>query len=190
MFEKILSLQVGSFFGGGIGSLLYDWEQMGLFSYVLPFLLIFALVFGILTKVKVFDNKSVNAIISLVVGLLALQFNVVSTFFSEIFPKLGIGLAVLLVFMILVGLFLDPKNKYQNYSLLGVAVIIFIVVLVQTFGWFDSSNSWMLYQNLPQIIGVIIFLVILGVIVISGDSNKRRKGFTLPGHNPIIFQGG
>ena len=61
------------------------WEQIGVFSYILPFLMIFALVFGILMRMGIFkENKAVSAIVALAVGLLSLQFDFVPRFFSEI----------------------------------------------------------------------------------------------------------
>ena len=60
-------------------------------------MLIFALVFGILIKTQIFkDNKAVNGIIALAVAFMALQFDFVPTFFAQIFPRLGIGLAIIL----------------------------------------------------------------------------------------------
>ena len=93
-----------SFGGGGIGNLLSNLEQQGVFQYLLPFLLIFTLVFGILSKINVFGtqrNQVINGVISLVVGLMALQFNAVSIFFSELFPRVGIALSIILVLLIL-----------------------------------------------------------------------------------------
>ncbi len=184
MLEQILTLQWGGFYGGDVGSLLSYWEQIGFFSYILPFLLIFALVFGILTRVKVFDNKSINGVIALVIGLLALQFNFVPMFFSEIFPRLGVGLAVILAILILAGLFLDPKNKVQNYVLLGIGAVIFIVVLVQTFGWLGWSNSYLWNYNWSQIAAVAIVIIIITII---WSSIGERKKIELPEHNPILF---
>ena len=182
MIGKILTLQIGSFYGGSIGGMLAYWESAGFFSYVLPFLLIFALVFGILTRVKIFEAKGINAVIALVVGLLALQFHFVPIFFSEIFPRLGIGLAVILALLILAGLFFDPKNKILNYGLLGVGVIVFLVVLVQTFGWLGWGNLQIWYYNWQGILGVIIFLAIIGIIVGAGKSRKP-----LPGYRAMMF---
>ena len=76
----------GGFYGGAIGNLLSVWEQAGVFSYILPFLLIFAVVFGILMQTKMFQqNRTINGIIALTVSLLSLQFAFVPVFFSEIF---------------------------------------------------------------------------------------------------------
>ena len=105
----------GGFYGGTFGNLLAQWEQLGVFSYVLPFLLIFALIFGILQRVDVFKgNKGINAIIALSVSLMSLQFNLVPIFQAEIFPKLGVGLSVILAVIILKGLFLEPKYTWNG----------------------------------------------------------------------------
>ena len=75
------------------------------------FLLIFAVVYGILSTMNIFSkgdkNKGVNAVIAIAVGLLALQWDYVPEFFSVIFPYAGIGISILLVALILMGLFLS-----------------------------------------------------------------------------------
>ena len=85
-----------------LGAVLQQLADMDIFFYVLPFLLIFALVFGILEKANILgsrggpgggkDNRNINAVIALAVGLLSIQFDQVPIFFSVIFPKLGIAL--------------------------------------------------------------------------------------------------
>ena len=49
MLEVLTTLAwYGSYGGGVVGDMFSRWEQAGFFSYILPFLLIFALIFGIL----------------------------------------------------------------------------------------------------------------------------------------------
>ncbi len=174
----------GGYSGGVFGNVLAVWEQLGVFSYILPFLLIFAIVFGVLMQVKLFkENRVINGIIALSVSLLSLQFDFVPIFFSEIFPRLGVGLAVLLVILILFGLFLDPKHKGINYVLLGGAVIILIVVIYQTFSFLGyGSYSGFLWMYSPYIVGSIIFLAIIGAIIGAG---KEKTG--LPDYRPILY---
>jgi hypothetical protein len=126
------------------------------------------MVFGILTRINVFkDNKAVNGIIALAVGLMALQFNFVSVFFAEIFPRLGIALSVILAVIILLGLFIDQETNWMMYFLFGVGLIAVISVLINTgsaVGW--SSASWWT-ENWQMIIGMIVF-VLLVVLIITG----------------------
>ena len=94
-----------------VTDILNQWNQIGVFSYVIPFLLIFAVIFAILQKTKILtgehENKGLLAIISIAVSLLALQFDMVSIFFAVIFPRFGIGLSIFLVLLILLGFFYD-----------------------------------------------------------------------------------
>ena len=92
-------------YGATIGDILYAWADFGVFAYLLPFLMIFAIVYGILSKTNLLGkNKGVNATIALAVGLLALQSNYVTNFYAMIFPYTGMAIAVLLVALILMGL--------------------------------------------------------------------------------------
>jgi len=176
MLESLLSFQFGGFYGGTVGNLLAYWEQAGVFSYVLPFLLIFSVVFGILTRIQVFgDNKALNAVVSLVIGLLALQFELVPIFFSEIFPRVGVALSILLVLIILIGLFFDSKNnQIINYGLLGVGVIIFLAVLVKTSGYLGWYSGYWWSAHWPEVIGVIAFIAVIGA-VIGAVGGKKPK---------------
>ena len=187
MFERLFLASHGFFggaYGGGFGGVLSAWEQAGVFSFILPFLLIFAMVFGILTQVKLFkENKIINAVIALTVGLLSLQFNFVPIFFSEIFPRLGVGLAVLLVVLILFGLFLDPEHKGVNYVLMGGSIIIIVVVIYQTFSYLGfTSYPFFFYTYGYQIALIIIVLIIVGAVVAGGSSNK------LPDYTPLLVR--
>lgn len=179
-------LATGSFFSGGIGDLLQQWERAGIFSYALPFLLLFALIFGILSRVKIFEeNKAINAIIALVVALMALQYEFVSIFFSELFPRLGVGLSIILVLLIVVGLFLDPSQSAVGIGLTVIGVIIVIVILVTTagaVGW--QSGTWW-SEHWDTILVVIVFIAILGAIIGSGGNKKPMKDYKMLG-----FSGG
>jgi hypothetical protein len=173
MLEHILAFQFGGFFGGTFGNLLSTWEQQGIFSYVLPFLLIFAIVFGVLSKISIFgDNKGINAVISLVVGLLALQFQMVPMFFSEIFPRLGVALSIILVLIILAGLFFDTKTKTVQYLFLGVAIIAFLVVISKSAGYVGWYNSSWWTGDWGNIIIVAVILGLIAWVIFSGSGKK------------------
>jgi len=190
MIDSLFSLAFYSTIGGGtIGNLLFQWESAGVFSYVLPFLVIFALIFGILSTMNLFgNNKAINAIIALAVGLMALQFNFVSIFFSEVFPRMGIVLAVVLVIIILLGLFLrdEEGNLHKNFryvmvGIVGIMTIWVIVSSLDSFGWYTGYGFWYgLSYYLSTIIGVVVVVGALAAIIIMGgkriDEKKKKKG--------------
>jgi len=169
----------GSFGSGAIGNVLQQWSASGVFAYIIPFLLIFAIVYGILVQVKLFGGpekatgRTINAIIALAVGLMSLQFDFVGRFFAEIFPRVGIGLVVLLLVIIFTGLFADPKQKSMIYVMYAIGAIILFVILGNSsdaMGWFGFSSlygiNW--YSILPWVI-----LIALIVAVISAGKNRN-----------------
>jgi len=170
-----------TFFGGGFGSLLNTLSEAGFFSYVLPFLLIFALVYAILSRIKIFEeNKKVNGVIALAVGLLALQFETVPIFFSEVFPRLGVGLAIILVILILLGLFLpDEKQPWVHYSLFGLVAVIVGIIIYKSLGVLGTDFTWS-FSNFfsrygPLLIAVIFIVVVVGVIMNAGNPKKPKE---------------
>jgi peptidoglycan/LPS O-acetylase OafA/YrhL len=186
MFKEMIFFQSAGFFGSGaMADLLSKWEQMGFFSYLLPFLLIFALVFGILTKTNIFkDNKTVNGIIALAVALMALQFNFVSEFFSQVFPRVGVGLAVILIIMIIAGLFAPQDSNVVNYILLGVGVLIVGFILIQSAG----QLGWQVGQFWDKYAGVIIAIILIVVVVIALINSKSGDKEPVPFIGPWAKQ--
>lgn len=170
-------------YGGDIGDLLYQWGQAGFFSYLLPFLLIFALVFAILTQMKIFkENRAISGVIALAVALMALQFDTVPLFFSEIFPNLGVGLAILLVAMILLGLFVT-SGAVMGWILFGIGAIIFIVILGHTAGSLGVPFGYWLGEHWPTALlaAVIITLFILILVNPKREEKKPDKHYFFRG---------
>ena len=174
MLKEILLLQTFSYTGGGqFGSLIESLSQLGFFSYILPFLLIFALIYGVLMKMKLFEKNAINGIIALAVALLAIQFEAVPMFFSDIFPRLGIGLAIILVILILVGLFL-PNQGWVGYVLFGVSALIVLVILYQSAGVAGSNYLYWFENYWPLLVGL-IFIIVVVVLLTREKGTKQAK---------------
>jgi len=177
MLEGLISVAwAGVYSGGSFGDLLYQWEQMGMFAYILPFLLIFAVVYGILNRTNIFEAQGVNAIIAIVVGLMSLQFQMVSVFFAEIFPRLGIGLSVILVILILVGMFMPANKEWMTYVLFGIAAVIAIIVITKSFnfvGWSGGGYWWS--RNWLSVVTIAIILGIIGAVAAPKKTDADRK---------------
>ncbi|MEI6058830.1 MAG: hypothetical protein WCP89_03600 [archaeon] len=158
-----------------ITDVLNTWADLGVFSYVIPFLLIFAVVYAILEKTKILgsDNKGVLVIISAAVGLLALQFDLVSTFYATIFPRFGVGLSIFLVLIILVGFFM-PNSDPTKMAWIGWVVGIGVVLWALT-NWNFWTDNFSLGMWLGDYFWPIIILtgVILAIAAVSGGFKKK-----------------
>jgi len=159
-------------YGYTITDVLNQWQAYGVFAYALPFLLIFAVIFGILSKSKLLgENKGVQATVALAIGLLALQFDLVTNFYATIFPYAGIGIAVLIVALILMGVAAD-KLSWTPKVWFGLGAIIALVVIfssLSNFSYFGGGFGF--YDSWPAILaGVILFGVM--ALVIWGGKNS------------------
>ena len=161
--------------------------QNWIFSqFVLPFLLIFFLVFGILEKTKFFgeDKKQLHALIAFVIGLI---------FVGAIFPKLVVGNLILFltiaIVVMFVGLLLwgfvsgdEPKItgklKVPFGILIAIAVLGALLWALGTPGGFfrdafdfvfQSSWSKSFWTNAVFVVVVIAALV---AVVAGGKKGK------------------
>jgi hypothetical protein len=153
-----------------IADIFNTWNEIGVFSYVLPFLLIFAVVYAIIDKTKLLyteenPNRGIAAIIAVSIGLLSLQFDFVSNFFAVIFPRFGIGLSILLVFIIFVGFFL-PAGNTKGTGFIGWAIFAGVVIwAISSWGSWSGATGfggWFAeYAWAIIVLGVIIGLIVL-----------------------------
>jgi len=158
-----------------ITNVLNIWADMGVFAYVIPFLLIFAVVFGILHKTQLFgkDNRSINAIIALSIALLSLQFDYVSTFFAEIFPKFGVGLAVFLVLVILTGFFVGDSRTAMSWIgyLTGIGVVVWALV-----NWDFWRDNWSIAWWLEEYFWPLLVLAgVIAIVVVVANTGRPQN---------------
>lgn len=164
--------------GTGVGDILQSWADMQIFYYVLPFLLIFAVVFGILEWTALLgENKGVHVVVALSVGLLSLQWDYVPTFFATIFPYAGIGIAILLVAMILMGLFIpsdkEKRNKWMIVFFILGALVALVVILssLATYNWWGSF-WWDEYW--PMIVVLLVAGGLVAVVIATSKSGGKK----------------
>tara|TARA_Y100000310_G_scaffold342216_1_gene444370 strand:- start:711 stop:1259 length:549 start_codon:yes stop_codon:yes gene_type:complete len=173
----------------GAEDLFEYWERLGVFDIVLPFLLVFAIVYGILKYMKIFGNdKGVHAILSIVIGILAVRYTEFTYFYRELFPRLGIGLTILLVFLILVGMFASDKSMtifMWIFSIIGLIIAIAVVYnSAAVFGWVDGfgggASEWISWiVSAVLLIGVIVVIVMGNIDTTGSTAAKAAPMFSL-----------
>lgn len=164
-------------FYGSIADVFYQWEFLGVFDFILPFLLVFAVVFGILSSTKFMgDNKPVYTLIAVVIGLMSLRYQYfISDFMSELFPRLGVGLAIIFALLILVGLFIaKDEARFWGWGLAAIGAVIAIIIIYQTFDRLGYIYSGFGTDSAGLII---LFVMLIGVIIAvaaSGSSGNKK----------------
>src|SRR3989338_2807765 len=152
---------------------------------ILPFLLVFTLIFAVLQKTKILGDgkKQIDAIVSLVIGLIVISFASATDFIVNLVPFLPISLVVILVFMILYGMVFAQGEFRMSFGLqiafgilAGIALIIAVLVFSGTWDnvldWFSGGDSSTIWSTVA-IVAVIIAVVWIVLGTKSSDSSSK-----------------
>lgn len=163
---------------GGFYGLLEQWQNFGVFTVLLPLILIFSVVFAILEKINIFKNKGVHLIVALSIGFFTISNPYVSAFFLPLFSNLALGIGIMIVLIILLGVAVKIDDKKNFIWVFGLpAIIIFIVVLARTnmlrymFGdnidkWLSLNSSWVV---------LLVFVLLMVIAVVFGAQDEQGK---------------
>lgn len=148
-------------------------------NLVLPFLLVFTLVFAILEKTKILgdEKKQINAIIAFVVGLIFISFSKYVGLTTNIMGVMAVVAVVLLVFMMLFAFASGDKElkipdgvKYTLWIL--IALVLIISLLVFTGYWDKIIDKVMTGNNIVTNIIFIVVIIVAIVVVLWGGKKS------------------
>ncbi len=156
----------------------------GLFrGIILPFLLVFTVVFAVLERVKLFgeEKRQINALIALFIAVITVTFTYQSSVIINLVPFLAVAVVIILIFMLLYG-FVIPVDKEKGLTLpkglqiafgglIGIALIIAVLWATDFLDTvvlfiFRSENSRAILTN------VILIAAIVGAFILVLKSKK------------------
>ncbi len=150
---------------------------------ILPFLLVFVLIFAILQKSKIFGEgkAQIDALISLAIALILIGVPVARDIIVGVIPWLAVGVSVILVFMILYGFVAgDLKSGPQWMKILfGILAGLFVIgtVIYVTGLWSSVSGIFSSTSNLWESIVIIIIVVAaIAFAIVSGNKGGGSGG--------------
>ena len=96
---------------------------------ILPFLLVFVVIFAILQRSKILgDGKSqIDALVALAIALILIGVPAARNFIVNIMPWMVVGVAVILVFLILYGFVAGDLSKTEPWMkiVFGILAVLF-----------------------------------------------------------------
>lgn len=170
-------------------------EKFGLLDAVLPFILIFAVIFVVLQRVKMFGDgkKNVNMLVALVFALLVVVPHVLGTYppgadvvsiINSALPNVSLVIVIIVAALILVGLFVpnfQPGGGLGGVmALLSVGAIIFIFGLAA--GWWETISPLGFLAN-PDIQAVVVIVLVFALVIflITAESPGQKITDTIKG---------
>jgi len=160
-------------------------ESWGMLDVLLPFLLIFTVVFAVLQKAKIFgaDSKRFNVVIALVLGMVVVIPHILGTYpagqdavliINNLLPNVALVLVAIVMVLLLSGVFgyTSPSSGASGAILIpAFAIIIWLFGL--SAGWW-ANFSW--FNIDPDTIAVVLVLLVFGIIIWIITSDSLLKG--------------
>jgi len=180
-------------YGYGLDSLILMLENWGIADVLLPFLLIFTIVFAVLQKTKILgDRKNFNVVIALIVGLSVVIPHIVGGYPPEadvvelinvIIPQISLVAVALLMLLLLVGIF---QPAWVSRSISGLLALVSVIAVVIIFGgaldWWESD--WIYYfgeETISLIVAILVFGIIIWFITREPGTPANKFGKTIKG---------
>jgi hypothetical protein len=179
-------------FSGGYGAwqtLMDQWSNYGVFTVLLPLVLVFAVVFAILERINLFKNRGVHLLIALVIGFFTISNPYISSLFMYLFANVGFGIAILIALVVLIGLAIKPDTKAWGWIFGIMGGVIFLAVLGREaypggpsglrFIVGDAFWNWIQMNSAMVTILVIIAIAVIAVIA-AGKTEEKAFGKIMP----------
>jgi len=184
-----------------LGSAVQFLKDFGLFDVILPFLLVFSIVFAILEKTKILGEEKIggekvprrtlNTMVAFVTGMLTIAANEAVNTINQALPNIVLLLIMIISFLMLVGVFykegeFDFKTSHGKW-IMGFSVAILVIILlifldsIYTAGgisWFDTILNWIIGPSFGSPIGaaiVFILVVIIGIFFVTKNPRAREE---------------
>ncbi len=158
-------------------------ERFGFFSVLLPFLLVFTIVYALLEKTKIFGmqkigdkdypKKNLNAMVAFVVALLVVSAKDIVLALQTSLPNIVMLLIVILAVLVGVGMFWSGEKEFNmfeklpklSYALIAFVIIVLAGIFLDSFGVLNNVLGFF-YTNYDRPIVTSIGLLIVVAIVI------------------------
>ena len=170
--------------------------EIGVYDVILPFLLVFTIIFAILEKTKVLGvgklkdgkevtKKNLNSMVALVVSFLVIASTQLVAIISEVMANVVLLLILGICFLMLVGIFFGDKEfTFENFSGWTKFLMIFmfigvVTIFLNALGWLEAIFGLFIYWDTEWASPIIFLLIILGFVYFitkepSSESSKKE----------------
>jgi peptidoglycan/LPS O-acetylase OafA/YrhL len=177
--------------GRGVFQILVDW---GLVDAILPFILIFVLLFAILQKIKIFKaegkdegDRKLNGILALVIAALVVVPHVVQLYpaeqdpiniINQFLPSTAVILVAILAVILLLGLAgASIPSTFQWVIALVALGFLIVMILMAIIPGFFPSFYWLQDPSIQALVIILLIMGLVGWFVVREPGQGDFKGF-------------
>lgn len=189
-------------FSGSATNLINALQQYGFIDLVIPFALIFAVLFAILQKVQIFGDdaaaaKKYNTIISIAIALLIVIPHVLSpsptdvvSVMNKFLPEFVFISLALLILLMLVGLLGGSKEATSGALVIGIAAVIAVIYLALVIlNAVTPTAGLPSFLSDPNFQAIVIVILVLGLVIYYINRDETQPKFDLGAFFKKLFGG-
>jgi hypothetical protein len=163
-------------------------DYWGVTDVLLPFILVFTIVFATLQKTKILGDgrKQYNVMVALVMALSVVIPHIVGSSIlgfdpvvaiNAALPQVSIIVVAILMMLLIIGVF-GNEVDIAGTSLSGIVVIVAFVAVALIFGsavgWFYLPD-WLMFLNNPEMQSLVIMILVFGIIIWFVTKEDKQK---------------
>ena len=172
---------------------------MCVYDVILPFLLVFTIVFAILEKTKVFgtekvgeqdlSKKNLNSMAAFVIAFITIASSKIVAVITKVSSHVVVLLLLSVFFLLLVGsffkegepTFLEGKWKYLFMLIMFIGIVLIFLNAIEndngeswlSWGWDQVTNNWS--SNAVASIILLVVIIAFMVYVVRGPESSSKK---------------
>ncbi len=172
---------------GGFSNLAYYFQQYGVMDFLLPFLLVFTIIYAVLQRTKLLgDKKNFNVIVALILALVFVVPHITGTYplgydpvqvMNETLPSISLVAVAAMMILILMGIF-GASFAASFAPIIAIAAMVFVIYIFGAAlnlwtGPYDVFSWWS--SDLTELL---IIILVFGLVVwfITKEKVPESKG--------------
>ncbi|MCK4669597.1 MAG: hypothetical protein KAT43_00215 [Nanoarchaeota archaeon] len=172
-------------------------RRLGFYDVVLPFLLVFALLYAILDKTMILGEeyrgeprRSLNAIVAFVVAIIFVGATQIVAIINEAIANFVVVIIVVAFFLITISLFVgeggilkftkkgEAGHRWFVYIFLPGLFIVILLIILHALGWLQKLFTFLSAHWSEDWIATILFLIGIAIfigIIVRGDKPSDQN---------------
>tara|TARA_Y100000310_G_scaffold281722_1_gene302403 strand:+ start:39004 stop:39579 length:576 start_codon:yes stop_codon:yes gene_type:complete len=164
--------------------------KIGVFDVVLPFLLVFTIVFALLERTKVFGiekidgkeytKKNLNSAAAFVIAFLVVASSELVGVITEVSSKFVVLLFLIVLFLLLVGSFFkeEPHAVFLEHggwrtAFMGLVFVGLIFIFLDALGLLQDVSNFFEGTQRGEVVGSVLLLVMIVIFIVYVTQDKK-----------------
>ncbi len=166
-------------------------SRLGIYDVVLPFLLVFTIVFAILEKSKIFGTiesdgneytrKNLNAMVAFVTAFLVIGSKQLVSVINQAVANVMLLLVLSIMFMILAGSFHGDEefslSGGWNKTFMWIMFVGVVLIFLHALGWLQGLLGYLAtYWNSTTVSSLVLIILVIGLMFyITKTPNEAQE---------------